>query len=106
MLVTYDECVVNIPRSIHVYDVFLREDSLTRYSLVFEATPNELYSLGRIAGMKINGKIMIAVFLPLGSLLENEGQVMCVNLVSKVTTVVECPDWVGWTLLIRCCTHR
>lgn len=88
--------MVNIPRSIRVYNVFLQGDSSTRHSLVFEATPNELYSMGRIAGMKINGEIMIAMFAPLPSSLEDEGQIVCVNLVSRVAAVLECPDWVRY----------
>lgn len=87
--------VVDAPRSIRVYDVFLQGNTSTRHSLAFEATPNELYPKGRIAGMKINGDIMIAIFAPLPSSSEHEGQIVCINLVSRATAVLECPDWVS-----------
>ncbi|KAF8547958.1 hypothetical protein OG21DRAFT_825417 [Imleria badia] len=79
--------------SIRVYNVFLRGDSSTGHSLVFEAMPVELYPMGRIAGMKINGEIMVAVFAPLPSSSEHEGQIVCVNLVSRATAALECPEW-------------
>ncbi|KAF9223422.1 hypothetical protein BS17DRAFT_139695 [Gyrodon lividus] len=83
--------------TIRVYNVLLRDHSsnVARHSVAFEAASEELSgsTFGRIAGMKIRGKVMIAVFAPLSSSSEDEGKIICVNLISKIAVVIECPDW-------------
>ena len=101
------QLAADVPRSIRVYNVFLRGDSSTGHSLVFEATPVELYPMGRIAGMKINGEIMVAVFAPLSMSSEHPGQIICVNLVSRATAVLECSEWVCLAFTPqKDCTHE
>ncbi|KIJ62795.1 hypothetical protein HYDPIDRAFT_113894 [Hydnomerulius pinastri MD-312] len=83
----------DIYRSINVYHVFLQDStsSATSHAAVFETMSGELSSFGRIAGMKICGEIMVAVFAPLTS--TEEGKIICLNLRSRAAVVIECTDW-------------
>ncbi|KIK96144.1 hypothetical protein PAXRUDRAFT_826269 [Paxillus rubicundulus Ve08.2h10] len=80
--------------TIRVYNVLLQDDSsnVPQHPLAFEAASEELSTFGRIAGMKICGKVMTVVFAPL-SPSQDEGKIVCVNLLSKIAAIIQCPDW-------------
>ncbi|KAF8842117.1 hypothetical protein BDN67DRAFT_1068028 [Paxillus ammoniavirescens] len=80
--------------TIRVYNILLQDgpSNVPRHLLAFEAESEELSTFGRIAGMKICGKVMIAVFAPLSS-SQDEGKIVCVNLLTKIAAVIQCPDW-------------